>query len=458
MNKSILSIILFGFASVGCSLDAFVKAKDPEAETELTRSYMRTLQGAMSLFNAARANLQYGIKNTAIDVSLLTDELTIRPTNHNDHIGIPSSFVNTDIRYEQTQVLTTGVRVQGLFFSAYMEAQTARVSATHARTLFRELNDPSLMYAISATYAIEGYAIMIMAENMCSGIALSDVPFEEEAVYGNALRTDEVLRIAVAKFDSALQVSHDSIRYIALARIGKGRALMGLGEYERAAEAVKEVRLGDKFELRYPESNEQGGGFWTWVPANANTSSKVKGVEIVNREGINGLVWYTDPNTVDPRIPVETIINNGVRNFPTVVRQQKFVKGGITLQLAKWAEAKLIESEYLLGINDVNWIAPLNEARRSIGLSDTISPSSIDEKVDLLFRERAYWFYGEAVRLADFRRLVRQYQRSPYMVYPTGAFLRSSQHAHYGDAFVFVPHIREFEFNHRYTGCFHENP
>jgi hypothetical protein len=42
--------------------------------------------------------------------------------------------------------------------------------------------------------------------------------------------------------------------------------------------------------------------------------------------------------------------------------------------------------------------------------------------VDLLLRERAFWFYLTAHRLGDLRRLVRQYARTAESVYPTGAY------------------------------------
>lgn len=463
--------VLYGLVlclQFGCSLDSFVKAQDPEEESELSRSHMRSLQGAISLFNSARGDLQDAVSVTALEVGLFTDELTIRPDNHSDFASLSSLRVTVDTRHQQQS--SGGITLDGILFRAYDQTQLARVSAAQSRYLFRELADPSLAYAISASYAVEGYAILLMAENMCSGIPLSESPFEGKGTYSKALRTDEVFRIAVSKFDSAIQLNHDSVRFHTLAKIGKGRALMGLGEYQRAAEAVKDVQPTEIFELRYSDVHTPSipppqastakpfDAFWTWVPTSASIANVTRSVEVINNEGMNGMTWYSNASAVDPRLPVTTAVNSaGVRYFPAVVRQEKFVKGGVRFKLAKWAEAKLIEAEYLLSTNDAGWIDALNEARRSVGLPDTTSPADMDDKVDLLFRERAFWFYGEGVRLADFRRLVRQYNRSPFMVYPIGGYTRHSGYAHYGDVLVYIPE-EDKSVNHMYDGCIHHNP
>ena len=49
-------------------------------------------------------------------------------------------------------------------------------------------------------------------------------------------------------------------------------------------------------------------------------------------------------------------------------------------------------------------------------------PGTATGRVDLHFRERAFWFYLTAHRLGDLRRLVRQYGRAIESVYPTGAY------------------------------------
>jgi starch-binding outer membrane protein, SusD/RagB family len=49
--------------------------------------------------------------------------------------------------------------------------------------------------------------------------------------------------------------------------------------------------------------------------------------------------------------------------------------------------------------------------------------ASADLRVDVMFRERAFWLFGTGTRLGDLRRLVRQYGRGSESVFPTGTYL-----------------------------------
>ena len=43
-------------------------------------------------------------------------------------------------------------------------------------------------------------------------------------------------------------------------------------------------------------------------------------------------------------------------------------------------------------------------------------------RLDQLFRERAFWFFGRGYRTGDMRRLIRQYGRAQANVFPTGGW------------------------------------
>ena len=55
---------------------------------------------------------------------------------------------------------------------------------------------------------------------------------------------------------------------------------------------------------------------------------------------------------------------------------------------------------------------------------------------DLLFRERAFWFWGTAHRLGDLRRLVKDYKRAATSVYPNGPYFKGGA---YGTDVVLIP-------------------
>jgi starch-binding outer membrane protein, SusD/RagB family len=84
--------------------------------------------------------------------------------------------------------------------------------------------------------------------------------------------------------------------------------------------------------------------------------------------------------------------------------------------------ARMIEAEAQLRAGNVDgMIGTLNAARTTVnGLAPLADPGTPTARVDLLFRERAFWHFGRGQRFGDLRRLVRQYQRSPNAVFPTG--------------------------------------
>lgn len=456
MNRQLKTIFAAFAVSVSmsaCALSDLVKVDKPQQGSDIDHDYLDTRVGALSLLRSAQATLQAGISKSSIQVAVFTDELTARPENSADYLtGSISGSANSDPRVE----VDISFDLKGIVYRAYSDLQATRARASYARYFLRRQADSTLNYAISAAYSYEGYAIVMMAENMCSGIPLSEAPYGQDASYGKALPSDSLYKVAISKFDSALNLTHDSLRFKTMARVGKARALVALGNYRDAALAVADVQPSDVSSLQYTQTvtpnttaREPQDAFWT---TSVSTLSKTPNIahEIVNNEGLNGLQWYTSSTVFDPRLPVVTTTG--------VIRQNKFPNGGITLRLASWIDAKMIEAEYLLNENNPDWINPINLARRTVGLPDTVSPASMTDKVDLLFRERALWFYAHSTRLADMRRLVRQYKRPVNSVFPVGGYLRSNTIYSYGDAVVFIPEAREFSDNYNYSGCIDRNP
>ncbi len=468
MNKILRSVTMmvgaFGLIAIvsACSLDSIVKVDKPQVGEDVDFDYLDTRPGALGLLYSTIGSLQSAVSSVSKEVGNISDELTARPHNSFESVyGAPGP----DTRLETDN----GAGVHGVQLAAYRDLQTARVRAGYARYFLRRQSDSSLNYAISAAYAFEGYAITMLAENLCSGVPLSDVRYGEKAVYGRALPTDSLLVIAISKFDSALYLNHDSTRFKTLAKVGKARALMSLGRYSDAAMTVSDIQPTDNFSIHYTEtitpdpnspSQDARDAFWTnAILAPGSSSTLYQGHEIVNQEGGNGLLWFVNARNLDPRLPVDvSIVDDTVYVFPTVVRQRKFADGNISFNLASWIEARMIAAEYLLSTSDPNWIDPINEARQTVGLSDTVSPANAVQRQNLLFRERAFWFYLHGTRLSDMRRLVRQYGRSVNSIYPVGSYTRSSQVYTYGDATVFIPSQQEFSENHVYAGCINRNP
>jgi hypothetical protein len=119
-------------------------------------------------------------------------------------------------------------------------------------------------------------------------------------------------------------------------------------------------------------------------------------------------------------------VNTGVsvndRVTPMVVFA-KYATSSDPVTEASGIEARLIEAEAALPTDPGTWLAKLNEARATIpALGDLADPGTDAARVDLTFRERAFWLYMTGHRLGDLRRLVRQHGRAAESVYPTGSY------------------------------------
>ena len=95
-------------------------------------------------------------------------------------------------------------------------------------------------------------------------------------------------------------------------------------------------------------------------------------------------------------------------------------------------EARLIEAEAALNANPndaattgTGWLGILNALRATQitpALPSLADPGSAAARVDLVFRERAFWMYATGHRFGDMRRLVKRYGRAQASVYPIGLY------------------------------------
>lgn len=442
---------IFGALAIfiqACSLDGLVTVDDPQDGESVDIGEVTTRAGVLAVYASAIGKFQIGVNELSSNVSLFTDELSVR-----------SNFAGTtglDARIEKhTQGLLSPLGV--VVASPYEYLNSSRINFLQIRDIVRNLNDSSLNYLVSAAYALEGYTVLLLAENYCSGIPFPTLTFDGSVKYVEGSSTTEALKLAISLFDSSQIIHHDSTRFKVLSQIGKGRAYLSLGLLDSAFISVQDVNPTDVYNLHYSDlqvTNEEGFvskpyAFWTTGSA-STLGSQSNGVR--NFEGTNGIQWFPLVGAPDARVPVTQQILDGIN----VAFQQKYITGNVVLPLAGWIERKMIESEYWMNEGDPRWLDAINEARRTRSIQDTTDPGLLEARVDLLFRERAFWFYLNGYRLGDYRRLVRQYGKSPYEVYPSGIYEGGyGEYQLYGDAFVFYP--PEFA-NVKYQGCNHKDP
>jgi hypothetical protein len=270
---------------------------------------------------------------------------------------------------------------------------------------------PDSTARIGQLFALVAYTEDFFGENMCSGIPLSRLDENVRPQYGSPLTTVELVQRSAADFDSALAYAGSNATIANMAHVGKGRALLNLGQFSAAAAAVADVPTSFVYNATYVTGTLHNGHYaagtqnWFTIP---------------DREGTNGLNWRT---AGDPRVPL-------VNRSPGVVGLDgsaiwafaPYLASNAPIPLATGIEARLIEAEAALEANDpTTWLNPLNALRATVsGLSPLADPGTPDARVDLHFRERAFWMFLTGHRHGDLRRLVRQYGRDAETVFPTG--------------------------------------
>lgn len=399
-----------------CDLDEVLQVDDPEFPTDES---LRDPTALPLLINGALGEFFRGYSGNGLDnlgyvtaSALFTDEFQSSDT-----------FVDrnaVDRRDLQSPALGNP---SDLAFSRLQRARRATQDAAAAVEQVRGANDPDRAILL----AINGYSLVALAEGYCSAVPLSNVVdgvFEE----GAPQSTEQLLELAIQRFDESLAADANS-----LARVGKGRALLNLGRFQEAAAAVNPVSTEFEFLVEHSENTFQNP---VWRLNNDNIRFTALG-----NEGVNGLDFRT---ANDPRV---VVTRQGDRmGFDTSIplwEQQKYPNRDADVPLADGIEARLIEAEAALQSNDVGtFLGTLNALRAGVaGLAPLADPGSQDGRVDLLFRERAFWMYLTGHRLGDLRRLVNQYGRSVNEVYPVGT---DTHNQAYGDDVVFsVPFEEE---------------
>jgi starch-binding outer membrane protein, SusD/RagB family len=309
--------------------------------------------------------------------------------------------------------------------------QRTRVSASQAIGLLRQY-DPNVPAAnVGEMYFVQAYVENAIGEHYCNGLVLSNIVDGVEQ-YGMPMSTSEAFERALAHADSGLALitgtSAADIRVRSALQIIKGRILLNLDRPAEAALAVAGVSTKYKYQMMH-EAVKFDNAIWTY-------NNSARRYSVSSGEGTNGLNFAT---ANDPRLPVCTggdvvCKANGVTinqrddksAFPILV-QLVWPSRDSSVTIAGGVEARMIEAEaaYRAGAFPL-MMQKLNQARSDIGLAGLpatlTDPGTTAGRVDLIFRERAFWMFSTGHRVGDLRRLIKYYARSAESVFPTGAW------------------------------------
>ncbi len=402
------ALFLSTFALAGCDVDQLLEVPDPDVATEesilqpsalpvVFAGAVRDFQVAYTGFPSAQLDEGYVLMS-----SLLTDEYDSGGT-FNTRIEVDRRDINVDNSTAQD------------FFRAL---QRARVSAERAVGAFEEVDPDDPRRAEAANLA--GMTYIFFGEMYCSGVPFSETPRGQPFEFGAPTPTDEIFQRAMERFDAALDVPGASLEQVAFSRLGKARALLNLDRVDEAGALAAQVPTDFEYVLEHSaNSTTQNNGIWAAV-------NNIRRYRIPDRHGENGLPYRSAD---DPRVQW-FIAGAAFDQNLTGFAQEKYPARESPVWPAQGMEARLIEAEAALRSGDVNaFVAIHNQLRASVAGLDPFEVATVEtmteaERVDLHFRERAFWLWQTGHRLGDLRRLIRQYGRSQDQVFPSGSYFK----------------------------------
>lgn len=409
MTKRLLLAVGMVAAASGCS--DVLKVEDPDVATpgSLTGADALPvlLAGTLGDFQLAFGGDNLGVTEGLINLGgLLADEFT------------SAESFPTRVPIDRRDISNINASLNTVYSYAHRARAAAELSA--ARHQQFAPNTPGH----ATSLALAGYSYILLAEHFCSGVPVSTLTDAGGVEFGPPLTTEQLLAEAIERFDAAIAASDADTPEEYLAMVGKARALLDLDRPADAAAVAAGVPSDFVFEVEHSDNTaRQENGVFAYVNIQERWT-------VANAEGGNGLPYRA---AADPRVVSELDPDNGVGfdGITPMFVQLKYPDRDADVVLASGTEARLIQAEAQLEAGNVNgWLGTLNALRTAAGLGQVSDPGTAAARVDLLFRERAFWLWLTAHRLGDLRRLVRQYGRSAASVFPTGAY---SQGGLYGD-------------------------
>jgi starch-binding outer membrane protein, SusD/RagB family len=418
----------------GCDVsDKLLEASDPDvvnpADLQNPEGAEALRVGALSRWrDATGGDNANGDENTWLLGGLLADEW-----------GTASTFVQND------ELDTRRVRTDNASTTqGFRDLQRVRTAVNQALPLMRQWR-PTETVKVAELFLARGQAEAQLASDYCSGIPLSngaDIVIE----WGDPLTTDSVFKVAVASYDSGLVIvpntvtAADAIRINRALRIGKARAFVALRRYTEAAALVAGIPTEYTYEHTFAPAT---GDNAIWGQATSNRRYNVGNSLEGNARNIpvaNNLNFFS---AGDPRVPAGYTVGTTSSGRPDTTRSQD----GNTLSRTTtiWnrdtpvpvfngVDARLVEAEERYQAGDAGgMMGILNALRAAPQRHGTVQPDPMpaladpgtpEARLDLLFREKAFWTFSRGQRLGDLRRLIRDYNRLPSNTFPEGTHYR----------------------------------
>jgi hypothetical protein len=417
--------LLSAVGIAGCNQDKLLTAPTPDVvlpqdisgPSALGSAYASAIGDFQVAYAGGYGNLLDYNEGLAQMGGLLSDELFNAET-YTTRIEVDRRAINT---------------INGTTLQTFQDAQRARALADLVSSRFQQFlpKDPRG----AEVQALAAYMYLLFAENYCNGVPTSKVNDNGTFTYGAPQTGTQLLNTAIAKFDSAITTAGTGAAgasAASLARIGKARAQLDLGNFAAAATTAAAVPSSFAYNIEHSENtSRQNNAIFSF---NYLEGRFTEG----DREGGNGIPFVSLDDPRDPVIDWGPGFDQETEQFlPTKYPDRK-----APTPLAIGAEARLIEAEAALKAGQIPlFVSKLNEARAAaptyaVDLDPKTpvrpSPDPLDlatvtamtptQQQNLLFQERALTLYLTAHRVGDLRRLTYQYGRAANTVWPTGVY------------------------------------
>jgi hypothetical protein len=343
--------------------------------------------------------------------------------------------------------------------TAYRNINRARVDAYQALQMLKKY-EPTPVSNLGQMWFVKGFAEFQAASDFCNGVVFADLNGSTTGA-GSPVTDSAAFVMAAASFDSALANAGGDPTVTNAAKIGKARALLGLGRIQEAAAAVAGVPTSFAFNMTYV-AVKQDNFIWT-----INNSSRRYSVQdSVDASGTvpNGLPFVS---AKDPRVPTAATSKVSFDGVTPFQAQLIWPTRDASVAVTNGIDARLTEAEASLAAGDITtWLATLNKLRAGpttdgtltiSGMAPLTDPGTQPARVKLMFRERAFWTFGRGQRLGDLRRMIRQYGFTPAQVFPGEGGTWFKTGAAYGQDYNIPVSGAELN-NPNFHGCIDRKP
>lgn len=408
--------------------------------------------GAVALANGAIGTFRSitgGGESTWLFGGLLADEWSTS-----------STFIQND-ETDQRVIQEFNSSITGMIRQLYR-------TRTRANEAIASLNQysPTSRALIAEMYLARGFAELQLGSDFCNGIPIGNV-FSVDPVNETPKSTAVVFGYAAASLDTALTYANGtdaaSVTMNRAIRVARGRVHLALGEFTQAGAVVASVPTSFSYQHSF-SLNTSTNTIW----GQGLSSRRYSVGDSIEGNARNILVANAIPfsSARDPRLPV-TIPTSGAVNGQdgqTYTRTTTMWQQLTPVDVANGIDARMIEAEVALRAgNTTQWLSIHNALRATppklgeiqpTALAALADPGNEAARVNLHFREKAFWTFSRGQRLGDMRRLVRQYGRTVATVYPQGIHYKGGSYG--GD--VNLPVVTAERNNELFTGCTDRNP